>query len=189
MDPILLVPIAAFAAVAIASLLVIRRAGRALVRTRDAETFRRATVDLAARSEASLKAACERIDAVRRRQIEPAAIEANLAAAGDAVRRYVEEADALRAPAEHDDFAANRAAILAELERAGRALEMVDHGCAVLVGVRRGPRELEAQTSIKRGYLNLLHARAAIGRHALAVEETRTTLDRGRRGALRDHTM
>ena len=27
-------------------------------------------------------------------------------------------------------------------------------------------RELEAQTAIKRGYLNLLHAREAIARHA-----------------------
>jgi hypothetical protein len=31
------------------------------------------------------------------------------------------------------------------------------------------PRELEAETSIKRGYLNLLHAREAIARHALAA--------------------
>ena len=34
----------------------------------------------------------------------------------------------------------------------------------------RGPRELEAQTSLKRGYLNLLHAREAIVRHALAAD-------------------
>ena len=35
-----------------------------------------------------------------------------------------------------------------------------------MVNVRRGPRELEAQTSIKRGYLNLIHAREAIARNA-----------------------
>ena len=33
-----------------------------------------------------------------------------------------------------------------------------------MVNVRRGPRELEAQTSIKRGYLNLIHAREAFAR-------------------------
>ena len=32
-----------------------------------------------------------------------------------------------------------------------------------------GQRELEAQTSIKRGYLNLIHAREAIGRLAEAI--------------------
>ncbi|HXG40826.1 MAG TPA: hypothetical protein VNJ28_07780, partial [Candidatus Limnocylindrales bacterium] len=58
------------------------------------------------------------------------------------------------------------AAIVAELERAGRALEMVEHGRSILASARRGGRELEAQTSIKRGYLNLLHAREAIRRHA-----------------------
>ena len=32
---------------------------------------------------------------------------------------------------------------------------MVEHGTTIMVNVRRGPRELEAQTAIKRGYLNL----------------------------------
>ena len=55
---------------------------------------------------------------------------------------------------------------MAELERAERALAMVDHGATILAQVRRRGRELEAQTSIKRGYLNLIHAREAIARHA-----------------------
>ena len=41
---------------------------------------------------------------------------------------------------------------------------MVEHGATILASVRRGQRELEAQTSIKRGYLNLIHAREAIAR-------------------------
>ena len=41
---------------------------------------------------------------------------------------------------------------------------MVEHGATIMVHVRRGSRELEAQTAIKRGYLNLLHAREAIAR-------------------------
>jgi hypothetical protein len=48
---------------------------------------------------------------------------------------------------------------------------MVDHGAGILAQVRRRGRELEAQTSIKRGYLNLIHAREAIVRHAAAAEE------------------
>jgi hypothetical protein len=39
-----------------------------------------------------------------------------------------------------------------------------------MVNVRRGPRELEAQTSIKRGYLNLIHAREAFAEHALLAQ-------------------
>ena len=48
---------------------------------------------------------------------------------------------------------------------------MVEHGASILVAVRRGNRELEGQTSLKRGYLNLLHARDAIARHAAAAED------------------
>jgi len=40
-----------------------------------------------------------------------------------------------------------------------------------MVAVRRGNRELEGQTSIKRGYLNLLHAREAIARHAASADD------------------
>jgi hypothetical protein len=60
-------------------------------------------------------------------------------------------------------FAAVTATRIAEeLDRAGRAVETVRHGC-VLLGVEAGrPRELEGETSIKRGYLNLLHAREAL---------------------------
>jgi hypothetical protein len=48
---------------------------------------------------------------------------------------------------------------------------MVDHGAKILAQARRRGRELEAQTSIKRGYLNLVHAREAIVRHAAAAED------------------
>ena len=56
--------------------------------------------------------------------------------------------------------------LVAELERAGRALATVEHGATIMSTIRGGARELEAQTSIKRGYLNLLHAREAIAREA-----------------------
>jgi hypothetical protein len=48
---------------------------------------------------------------------------------------------------------------------------MVGHGSKILAQARRRGRELEAQTSVKRGYLNLVHAREAIVRHAAAAEE------------------
>src|ERR671921_839213 len=70
-----------------------------------------------------------------------------------------------------------------ELERAQRALEMVEHGTTMLAAARRGPRELEAQTSIKRGYLNLIHAREAFARHAARAADLEA--DRGSRRTFR----
>jgi hypothetical protein len=50
-----------------------------------------------------------------------------------------------------------------ELDRAIRATELVEHGLDSLLAAR-GNRELEAQTSLKRGALNMRHAREAFGR-------------------------
>ncbi len=186
MDPLLLLSLAGFVALAILSLLVIRRASRVLTETREAETFRRSTVDLADRAERSLAGVSARIDLVRRHQLEAPAITENLVAAIDAVERYVTEARALRPPLE---LGPQHEAIVAELLRARRALGMAEHGCTVLATASRGPRELEAQTSIKRGYLNILHAREALGRHAADVAASRLGMDGTRRRAARDHTM
>jgi hypothetical protein len=50
---------------------------------------------------------------------------------------------------------------------------MVEHGCSIQASARAGSRGLEAQTAIKRGYLNVLHAREAIIRHAAEAEALR----------------
>ena len=151
----------------VTSTVVLRGTGKIVARTREVEHFRGQVKDLAARVDASLGGAAGQIDAVRRRQVDPDLIGDTLVASMDAVRRYADEARALRGPSQslriRDD-------LVAELERAGRALEMVEHGATILIGVRRGPRELEAQTAIKRGYLNLIHAREAFARRALDVE-------------------
>ena len=110
----------------------------------------------------------ERIDGVRRNTLSADAIGENLAAAGDAVDRYAVEAEALRGTGPLNEV---RSALIADLERARRALQMVEHGCSILASARVGGRELEAQTAIKRGYLNILHAREAIVRHGARAEE------------------
>ena len=61
--------------------------------------------------------------------------------------------------------------LVAELERAGARSRWSSTGRRSWSTSRRGPRELEAQTSIKRGYLNLIHAREAFARHALEAQE------------------
>ena len=117
----------------------------------------------------------ERIDAVRRHQVPPDSISDNLAPPGTRSRRYEAEAAKLHGPVPADDV---RAALMAELERAGRALEMVAHGCELLATSRSGYHELEAQTAVKRGYLNALHAREAIARHAADLASGRTIDER-----------
>ena len=55
---------------------------------------------------------------------------------------------------------------------------MVSHGCTLLASASGPQRETEAQTAIKRGYLNALHAREAIARHAAELAASRPTQQR-----------
>jgi hypothetical protein len=167
-DVLVILPIAAFIALAAGLAIVLRGTGRIVARTRELEQFKQGVRDLAARVDASLGGAAGQIDAVRRRQAGPETIGDTLVAATDAVERYSEEARSLRGPQAARPIRAN---LVAELERAERALGMVEHGASIMAAARRGSRELEAQTSIKRGYLNLLHAREAIARHALEAQD------------------
>jgi len=48
---------------------------------------------------------------------------------------------------------------------------MIEHGRGIQASARSGSREIEAQTAIKRGYLNVLHAREAIAHQAKAAKE------------------
>ncbi len=163
-----LLALVAFVALLLALLVFLRRAGQLIAETRERETFRRAVADLVERVRTSLDGVAGRIDAVRRHTLDAGAIADNLSAATEAVERYADEARALRAAGPTGEV---RAALITDLERAARALEMVDHGCSILASARVGNRELEAQTSIKRGYLNILHAREAVTRHGARAAE------------------
>lgn len=158
------VVVLALAAFAIA--LAVRGAGRILVRTRQAEGFRGDIDDLALRIETSLSDVSILIDGVRRRVTAADSILENLDLALDAVDRYEEEVHALGGPPE---AVRHRNAMVSELRRASRALEMVDHGCRMASSGRKEERGPEADTSIKRGYLNLIHARESIAEHAVAA--------------------
>ena len=102
-----------------------------------------------------------RVDALRRGQVDASTVSDDLTASLDAVGRYADEARALQPPI---DASRIRAGLISELERAARAIGMIEHGCAIQISARAGARELEAQTAIKRGYLNVLHSREAINR-------------------------
>jgi hypothetical protein len=166
-EPVLLLPLAAFIALAAASVIILRRAGRLIANTREIQGFRSTVRDLNERIGLSLDGAAQRIDAVRRQQLPADGLGDTVTATRDAVTRYAEEARALKGPPEAAAIARD---IVSDLDRAKRAIDMVEHGATILASVRRGGRELEAQTSIKRGYLNLIHAREAIARHAARAE-------------------
>lgn len=166
-DLAILLPLAAFVALAAGAWVVFRRTDSIARRNRELDAFKVGVRGLSARIDTSLEGATSRIDAVRRQQVAADTVGPIIAAATDAVERYVDEARALRGPAEAMVI---RDELVADLERAGRALQMVDHGASVLAQVRRRGRELEAQTSLKRGYLNLMHAREAIARHAAEAD-------------------
>lgn len=168
MEPLLVLPVLAFLILLTLFGLVLRRAGRFVAETRDAERFRRQVGDLAGRVESSLGELSGRVDAVRRGQLGADAVADDLSASLDAVTRYADEARAFRPPV---DGVRIREELVTELERSGRAIQMIEHGRAIQVSVRGGGREVEAQTAIKRGYLNVLHAREAIAGLARAAAE------------------
>jgi hypothetical protein len=172
MQPLLVLPLFAFFILLALFVLVLRRAGRFLAETRDVERFRRQVGDLATRAETSLAEISSRIDAVRRGQVGADQVGDDVTASMEAVGKYAEEARSLRPPL---DGRRIRDDIVSELERAGRALEMIEHGRQIQTSARLGGREIEAQTSIKRGYLNVLHAREAIAHHAKAARELSAT--------------
>ncbi|MDQ3128699.1 MAG: hypothetical protein M3Q66_09650 [Chloroflexota bacterium] len=180
MEPLLVLPLLAFLILLILFGLVLRRAGRFVAETRDAERFRRQVGDLAGRVESSLGELSGRIDAVRRGQLGADAVADDLSASLDAVTRYADEARAFHPPT---DGARIREELVTELERSARALQMIEHGRAIQMSARGGGREVEAQTAIKRGYLNVLHAREAIA--GLARSAAELTPNDGSRRILR----
>ncbi len=167
---VVLLPVMAFIALAAGLIVVFRGTARIAARTRELQRFRGAVRDLADRVDVALDSAATRIDAVRHHQAGPETISQAVVDTTEALERYGDEARSLKGPrraqAVRDDF-------VAEIERASRALGMVEHGVNVLASSRRGSRDLEAQTSIKRGYLNLIHAREAVARQALRADDLR----------------
>ncbi|MBP1705787.1 MAG: hypothetical protein H6Q36_1526 [Chloroflexi bacterium] len=164
------VPLVLFVVLAATFVFVLHRAARVMADTREVDAFRGQVIDLVTRIDVSLTEVAERIDRVRRHQVDPEEVRGNLDAAADAVARYSEEGEALRPPPGMHDL---RTTLVEELARSGRALDVVRHGCDALADGVPGPRQVEGQTSVKRGYLNLLHAREALRRVAREAERAR----------------
>ena len=159
----------AFIALALAIFVFFRRASRIVADSREALQFRASAAALFGRLEETLGPVSTRIDDVRHPRVQAEAIDVDLATASAALDGYADDARALTGPR---GASAIRDELLAEIERLQRAIQMVEHGCSILGAARSEFREPEAQTSIKRGYLNIQHAREAIGRLAVRAATT-----------------
>ena len=150
-------------------LLTLRRLSVLIARTRDLERVQRSVDSIDLRFAAAIEPLVGRLDEIRRRSGDPLVLSRELEPARGMLQDLAAETRKLRVPG----LLAGQAAILVqELDRAVRATELVGHGMdALLAG--RGNRELEAQTSLKRGALNLRHARDAFGRAAVEVAAVR----------------
>jgi len=167
----LVLPLVIFSVLVAVFLVVLRRISLILADSREASIFRKGVESLAARVDATLADIIGRIDALRRQQIEADEIVIPLDQALQQLLAYSEEARALGGP---PTVAGPEAAFAAEIDRADRALQMVEHGASILGSAGSAQRFFEAQTTIKRGYLNVLHARDAIARHGQEIAAARS---------------
>lgn len=149
-----------FVVLVILFVIVVRRMSVMVARTRDLERFQRQVAGLEARLAATVDPFVARLDEIRRRSGDPRDLANGLPAAQDTLRGLAAECRVMKVPA---PLVEQASAFLVELERAARAADTVEHGLAALLA-DRGGRDLEAQTSLKRGTLNLRHAREAASR-------------------------
>jgi hypothetical protein len=117
----------------------------------------RAAVDLARRADASLAELTAVVDDLRRRKAGPEVSEASIRASSEALRQYALEAEGV----DKNLAGSNENGLRPELERAQRAVDLIEHGRQLLLN-GDFEHQAEGETSVKRGYLNLLHAREAI---------------------------
>ena len=150
---------------AILAILVLRRMSTLIARTRDLERYQRVVASLDTRSAAVVDPLVRELDEARRHSANPEALRDAVAAAQTHVAELAAEARTLPTPV---PLVATTVSLVAELARAARAADMAEHGRNALTAGTRG-RDLEAQTSLKRGALNLRHAREAIARLAREV--------------------
>jgi hypothetical protein len=164
-----LVWLAVLVALAALFALTLRRMSTLVRRTRDLERFQRHVAGLDQGLAAVVNPCVTHLDEIRRRSGDPASLAASLPETQQALRTFAAEGRSLRPP---EALARHGVAIVVELERAVRATDLVEHGLGALLADRSG-RELEAQTSLKRGALNLRHAREAMARLAAEVAAVR----------------
>ena len=150
-------------------LLTTRRMSVLIARTRDLEQVQQAVESIDLRLAAVTDPLVARLDEIRRRAGDPQALARELEPAQAMLQDLAVETRALRLP---EVLAGQALVMVNETDRAVRAAALVEHGLDAMLATR-GNREMEAQTSLKRGALNLRHAREAFGRAAAEVAAMR----------------
>jgi hypothetical protein len=157
-----------------------RRAARALAVSRSATAFQQEVVGLSDRVTPVVEDLVRRVDAVRHHQLPAEEVREALAQAHDTFEGEREVIAAWQLPAGFTTLVGDLAE---DLERLERAVETIDFGTQLVVTGTSRQRELEAQTAIKRGYLNLLHARQSFRDHVDTVA-SRAAATPGRAGSV-----
>ncbi len=116
--------------------------------------------DIARRAAASLSELAAAVDDLRRGKSQPDELAGPIAEATNALGRYATDAAIVDTHAARDGHA-TVGSLVEAIGRAQRAVELIEHGRGLMLS---GAVELvgEGETAVKRGYLNLLHARDAI---------------------------
>jgi hypothetical protein len=159
-----LLPLVISFALGLPIVLVLRRVFVVGGDLRRGEQLGRVALDIVRRTDLSLDELSEVVDDLRRRRAGPETAEASIHAAAEALCRYADEA----AIVDGHVAAKEGEGLRVEIERAQRAVDMIEHGRQLML---KGTGEAigEGETSVKRGYLNLLHARAAIRARGEAI--------------------
>lgn len=145
--------------------LTARRMSELAARTRELERLQRSVESIDRRLAAATDPLIARVDAIRRHAGDAESLARDLGPARGMLEELAVEARAIRLPT---GLAAQASVMIQEADRAVRAADMVAHGLDTMLAVR-GNFGTEAEVSLKRGALNLRHAREAFGRAAAAV--------------------
>jgi hypothetical protein len=167
MSSSVLLPLIVFFALALPILFLLWRVFVVGGELRRDAAYGRAALDIARRVDVSLTELGEVIDELRRRKANPEASVDNLRAATEALRQYAREAEQVD---RHTLRAAGSPTLAPEIERAQRAVDLIEHGRTLMLNPKEEGHG-EGETSVKRGYLNLLHARDAVKSRAREIAD------------------
>ena len=148
---------------------VSRRMSILIARTRELERLQRSVETIDRRLGAAVDPLVARLDGLRRHAGDAEGLARDLVSARAMLLDLQAEARALQVPA---SLSAQGEVLVHEMERAVRAADLVTHGMDAMLAAR-GAYDGEAQTSLKRGALNLRHAREVFGRVAAEIAALR----------------
>jgi len=149
-----------------------RRMSKLTTRTRDLEDFQEAVDSIDRRFGGVSQPLLRGLDEARRHAGDPAGLPALVTEAQTVIDELTGETTALAAP---QGLAPVVTAMTGDLERAGRAVMLVEHGLAMMANTSMG-RDLEAQTSLKMAMTELNFSARAYDR-ILKVARTIADLD------------